>query len=85
MPTSRSSHPHELLPRPKLTVKHESPSTAATVCSELVVSGYWLKEGEHEQERVEDVITTSSICPGSALLGNHTVTGECPNDDKNPP
>lgn len=62
MPTSRSSHPRERFPWPKFTVK---------TWAGLQRAGK--KERGHEQEELEDVITASSLCPGSLLCWETTL------------
>lgn len=63
----------------------KSPSTAAAVCSELPVSSCWRRERTRARKSRGCHWRFHYLSWQFSLLGNHTVTGECPHDDKNLP
>lgn len=60
-------------------------STAAAVCSELPMSSCWQRERTRARNSRGCHWCFHYLSWQFSLLGNHTVTGECPHDDKNLP
>lgn len=60
-------------------------STAAAVCSELPMSSCWQRERTRARKSRGCHWCFHYLSRQFSLLGNHTVTGECPHDDKNLP